>query len=265
MHPYFEDTLSSIYISHRKESYNFDSHFQNKIEIAYCFSGAQKIRVGETTYIMNKGDAVFVFPNVVHEYIKCESGQDVNTETVSLISDTDFFASIIPELVTKYPLSPFIPAQLISCDTAWAFRKMTETNEKMELLGFACIAISGIIKKLDLVPIKTFSSIKLAPAIISYINSNFTRNLTIKSIAAEFGYSTSYIAHVFHDQLKISFRSYLGSIRSEYAKSLILKTNKSLTEISYECGYNSLNTFCRSFKKHFGINPSDVKNSKKSL
>ena len=37
---------------------------------------------------------------------------------------------------------------------------------------------------------------------------------------------------------------------------------KSLTEIAFDNGFNSLNTFCRCFKKHFSCTPSEYKKSK---
>jgi len=264
MHPYFENMLNRIYISHHRCSYDFDSHFQNKIEIAYCFSGMQKVRVGEAIFTLCAGDAVCIFPNIVHGYIHCETPPDMETEVVALMSDVDFFASVIPDILTKQPMSPFVGAEHINADTKLAFRRMVSSDaNSIELLGWGCIAIAGIIRNMEFKPIKFSNASNLAPTIISYIDSNFSKNLSIKSIAAEFGYSPSYIAHVFHDQLNISFRTYLGSVRSEYAKEQILKSDKNLTEISYECGYNSLNTFCRCFKKHFGIAPSQMKKTRK--
>ena len=264
MYPYFENMVRKLYIHHSEESYNYDSHFQNKIEICYCFSGKQKVRVEDEVYILSSGDAVFIMPNLVHEYIKCETAEDMSTEVIAFICDTDIISPIIPDLVTKRLVSPFIPAGLINKDTSRAFRRMTDNPDNIELLGWGCIAISGIVKNLEFVPLKSRGGDKLAPSIISYINANFTKNLTISTIAKEFGYSRSYITHVFYDRLKIPFRTYLGSVRSEYAKDMILKTDKTLTEIAFECGYNSVNTFCRCFKKRFGITPSGVRTGKKN-
>ena len=69
MSAYFENRNSKIYISYNEKSYNYDSHFHSKTEIAYCFSGFQDVKVGNTVYTLQKGDAVIIFPNVVHEYI----------------------------------------------------------------------------------------------------------------------------------------------------------------------------------------------------
>ncbi|MBO5060479.1 MAG: helix-turn-helix transcriptional regulator [Clostridia bacterium] len=259
MRTYFENNIAKIYISHKKESYYFESHFHNKLEIAYCVSGFQNIKIGNTLYTLKKGDAVIIFPNVVHEYIKYDAEPQAETECIALISETDFFTGIIPDLITKRPKTPFINAELISADSALAFEKMTTAEGETELLGWTLIALSSIVKSLHLIPVKESDGFSLAPNLISYINANFQKPLTIKYLGKEFGYSTSYIAHIFYDQLKIPFRTYLGAVRSEYAANLISTTNKSLTEIAYECGYNSLNTFCRCFKKHFSKTPSEYK------
>ena len=256
---YFENNEKNIYVAYYEYSHSFPPHFQNKIEIAHCFSGQQKIKIAGEIYTLNKGDSVFIAPNLIHEYIETES-QSSKTEVLCLMSDIDVFHQLLPQLTSKVPLSAFVPANLTDKTTLNAFRQMTEAkNNNLELLGWACIALSGIIKNLEFGENnKTFNT-KLIQMLISYINENFKEDLTLETIASHFGYSTSYIAHIFSEQLKIPFRSYLGSTRSEHARKLILEKNKTLTEICYECGFNSPNTFCRNFKKHFGKTPSEFK------
>ncbi len=140
---------------------------------------------------------------------------------------------------------------------------MKNEIDEIELLGWLLVALSDIMEKQEFISIKGTDNLDLAPDLISFINENFQKPLTIRYLSKKFGYSTSYIAHIFCNQLKIPFRTYLGAVRSEYAASIINATNKSLTEIAYECGYNSLNTFCRCFKKHFSLTPSQYKKSLK--
>ena len=42
---------------------------------------------------------------------------------------------------------------------------------------------------------------------------------------------------------------------------LLLETNKSITDIAFECGFNSVSSFNRSFKKVKGISPREFKNA----
>lgn len=257
MYSYFEKETPEIYISHWTESDNFDSHFHNKIEIAYCVSGKQKISIDGVWYTLTAGDVALVFPNVAHELVKQDPP---DTELISVISKADFFTAAYPELITKRPKCAFIEKEKLSEDVKLAFSRMLAAKfNPGALIGWTYVALSEIMNHLELVSIKTTDSFHLAPNLISYIDDNFKKPLTIKYLANEFGYSTSYITHVFYDQLKVPFRSYLAAVRSEHAATLIRSSGKNLTEIAYECGYSSTNTFCRCFKKHFSITPSEYK------
>lgn len=256
MHPYFESKERPVFITHKKESYDFPPHFHTYIEISYCFSGLQKIKVGENTYSLKSGDAIVIFPNTVHEYIKAPNESDT-TECISLICDAQILVYIIPEIVNKYAQNPFIPSHLISGDAVTAFGKMLTAERDAELIGWTYITLSNLIGALNL--IESNSDCELPSKITTYIEQNFKKPLTIKYIAKELGYHPSYIAHIFCNRLQIPFRTYLGNVRSEYVASKIRTTDKTLTEIAYDAGFCSLNSFCRCFKKHFSQTPSQYK------
>ena len=48
-------------------------------------------------------------------------------------------------------------------------------------------------------------------------------------------------------------------VRLYHAKELILTTDKSITEIAYDCGYRELAYFSRRFSKKFGATPSSFR------
>lgn len=255
MRPYLEAKSKQIYINHVKQSYNYPSHYHNHTEVVFCFSGSQGLKLGDKTYIMNGGDALVIFPNTPHEYVALDC--DEITESVTLICNTRLFGEIIPDIISKNSADSLIPAKKISKNTKLAFNEILLTEDGAQKFGWACIALSELVKLLDLKQIE--GSSELTSRIISYIDENFQEPLTISYIAKEFGYNQSHIANLFCDQLKIPFRTYLGAVRAEYAASQIRTTQKSLTEIAYDSGCNSLNTFCRCFKKHFGQTPSQYK------
>lgn len=256
LYPYYENSPFSIYTSYVKRPYNYPSHFHNRLEAVYCASGMQNVKLGKKIYTLYSGDAMVIFPNTVHEFLP-HPDAPLSTETIALICNTELLSATLPDILTKYPESPVIKAKDISEDAAYAFKKLISTKDNTGLLGWTCIILSDIMKKLKLVPMEGNS--ELPAKIVSYIDKNFRDELTIPEIAKKFGYHPSYIAHLFCDRLKIPFRTYLGAIRSEYAAGLIRKGEKNLTEIAYDSGYNSLNTFCRCFKKHFNMTPSEYK------
>ena len=256
MRPYLENKSKLIYKTVWEYSYDFPSHFHNNMEMAFCFFGTQKIRVGECDYTLEAGDAIVIFPNVLHEYFKAD---DNNTKSFSLVCNTKLISEIFPDILTKSPTNPFVPSSRISKNVALAFEGIASTDNEAQMLGWTYIALSEILGAMTLV--SHDGDRELPARVVAYIDENFKEPLTIDYIARVFGYHPSYIAHVFCDQLKISFRTYLGAVRAEYAATEIRTTQKSLTEIAYESGCNSLNTFCRCFKKHFLMTPSQYKKS----
>lgn len=255
MRPYLENKPKLIYKSAHMSSYDFPSHLHNNVEIAYCFEGTQGIRIGDGEYTLSAGDAAVIFPNVPHEYFKTA---DVAARSVSLICSTKLVEQMLPEVVTKYPLSPFVSSKQCSDRLALAAEGIYAAEDGgAQMLGWTYIALSELLGAMTLV--SQGGDLELPSRVVAYIDENFKEDLSLEHIAKVFGYHPSYIAHVFCDQLKFSFRRYLGAVRAEYAAEQIRTTKKSLTEIAYDSGCNSLNTLCRCFKNHFSMTPTQYK------
>lgn len=257
-YPYYEKNQNKFFIASNNSSYSFPSHFHSFIEIAHCFSGIQLVKIDGHTYELKAGDAILIFPYVTHEYI--DSGNcTTETKSISIMCNISDFLNNFPIFSKYHPTNPLIKSEFISKDAKLAFAKMLETNDVLERIGWTYIICADLLKSLDLTAKNSVDNPELAVIITTYINENFGENLTIPILASKLGYSSSYIAHIFCDQLKIPFRTYLNSVRCEYAAVQICTTTKSITSIAYESGFNSLNTFCRCFKKNFNMTPLQYK------
>ena len=257
MHPYFEKKPTRIFVSYRKQTYNFPSHFHSNLEIAHCIEGKQNVKLGEKIYTLSKGDTLLISPNTVHEYLEYDKEYDGKTTVVAIICKDKLLSESVPEIITKTVKNPLISGKNITEDVIRAFDRIKEMDDDIELLGWTLNIIAYILRNTEF---EAESRERELPAeIAAYVDRNFKEDITIKYIADAFGYNPSYIAHIFCDQLKIPLRTYLGSLRSEYAASRIKTTDKSLTEIAYESGFNSLNTFCRCFKKTYSKTPQQYR------
>lgn len=258
MKPYLENQNKHIFLTHKKESYDFPAHFHKSIEMCCCLEGKQKIKLGENLYTLEKNDILVIFPGCVHEYIKCE-GFENQSESVCIISQNLLISHIFPEIITKSPKNPHIKAKDVPENALLSFLKIIDAKSDAERVGWTHIALSSIIDLIDVQDTK--SDVEVHEKIVKYIDDNFTQDLTVEYISKIFGYHPSYISHLFCDRLKIPFRTYLGAVRCESAAKDIRQNKKSLTEIAFDNGFNSLNTFCRCFKKHFSCTPSEYKKS----
>ena len=91
---------------------------------------------------------------------------------------------------------------------------------------------------------------------VKYIERYLESNLTVEDIAQEADISKAYLFALFQKYLNCSPHRYLTNCRLNRAKTMLAGTPKSIKEISSFCGFESLECFYRSFKKHSGITPA---------
>lgn len=88
-----------------------------------------------------------------------------------------------------------------------------------------------------------------------YLNSNYTHPIELEQLEREFFLSKATLCKHFKDGMNCTIMEYLTLIRLNRAKSLLISTEKSIEEISAECGFSSANYFGLVFKKQIGVSP----------
>lgn len=77
--------------------------------------------------------------------------------------------------------------------------------------------------------------------------------------AAAFAVSPFVFIRAFKELTGLSPQRYRAALRIELAKRLLVETRRSVTEISFDVGYNSLGTFIRTFTLLVGVSPSQLR------
>ena len=96
-------------------------------------------------------------------------------------------------------------------------------------------------------------------AIETYVHCNFMRDIPLDTIAAHVGMNRSSFCIFFKRQTGQTFTNYLTRYRIDQARYLLTHTDRSVSQICYECGFNDVPYFCRTFKKHTGSTPIQVR------
>lgn len=71
--------------------------------------------------------------------------------------------------------------------------------------------------------------------------------------------STFHFNRVFHQITGLPPAKFISAMRLDEAKRLLLNTNRSITDICFEVGYNSLSTFTRRFNQRVGLGPREFR------
>ncbi len=107
--------------------------------------------------------------------------------------------------------------------------------------------------------IKLFLNDKIRMGTVyEYIHDNYSENPDVNKVAAMVHLSTPAFCRYFKKQTKITFTDFVNQYRLTIAKTLLLQ-NKSVSQVCYETGFESLSYFNKLFKKIAGENPSDFK------
>ena len=85
------------------------------------------------------------------------------------------------------------------------------------------------------------------PQVIRYLTAHFREPLTLEALARALGVSRFHLSHVFSEKIGQGFSAYLASIRIDCACALLAGTNRSVTEIAAESGFESQRSFFRAF------------------
>ena len=94
---------------------------------------------------------------------------------------------------------------------------------------------------------------------VRYISDNYAYDINVEDVAAHVGIDRTYLYRIFMEHLGVSPVRYLLRVRMERACELLSKTTLSVYEISLSTGYTDTSHFSGTFKKYFGMSPTQYR------
>lgn len=98
--------------------------------------------------------------------------------------------------------------------------------------------------------------------VVNYIDSNLCGIVELADICSRFDYSYSYLSHLFSREMGMSLQEYFDDKRFAMAARW-LAGGASVTEIAEKLQYQSIHTFSRAFRQHFGVSPTKYRNERR--
>ncbi|WP_249596782.1 AraC family transcriptional regulator [Peribacillus frigoritolerans] len=96
---------------------------------------------------------------------------------------------------------------------------------------------------------------KIIGEVKHYIQENYHQNITLEELAKISYISPYYLSHLFKELTGITPFQYLMQYRIEVSKHLLINSNSTINQISYQVGYQSETHFQNLFKKIVGVTP----------
>jgi AraC-like DNA-binding protein/mannose-6-phosphate isomerase-like protein (cupin superfamily) len=102
----------------------------------------------------------------------------------------------------------------------------------------------------------TFTNFRLTK-VLQFLNTNYQRKIELETVADIANLHPAAFCRFFKEKTGKSLSEYVNDMRIGYACRLIIEGKLSVSQISFESGFNNLSNFNRTFKKHTGYTPTN--------
>lgn len=248
------------------------SHFY--WEFTIFIDGTCKNIINGTEYTVSEDYLTILGPNHVHSIVSTTPSHAhrdifISSDELSAICRDLFCESLYERLsdpdnpvilLLQYPFSKELESFLSMIDVAYV---QNQSNDKTNpLIRSAIIFLLGQVFLQD--NIAQHGAASWLSAQLGYLQQPAIFRQNIDDIIKPTGYSHSQYLRKFKESTGVPLIQYLMNLRINHAKSLLLSTQKSVLEIAYEVGYDSVNYFIRAFKSRTrGITPLQYRLQKK--
>lgn len=234
-------------------------HYAETIEICHYYHVTGAVQVDNHTFTLGGDTTIYIPPNSIHamNYSPCDGYCDIiKLEPQALFSCLD-----IPRLYALNQLDIVnIPFEMPGNLSDRLARVISNTENNVfdvysAILDFykeaAKYVASDSISKDGLNPKEN----EVIRGIMKWTEENYSKALSLDQIAKQFNYSKNYFCNKFKSVTDVSYWDYLHSVRVYHACGM-LKAGVPISQISEQCGYNSVSYFIQLFKKELGVTPS---------
>ncbi|WP_338359163.1 AraC family transcriptional regulator [Yeosuana marina] len=249
-------------------------HLHKNFELNYINSGIGRRIVGDNISSFEKGDLVLLGPNLPHcwellDIDKNEEPSCIVTHFSEGIIDSDFFK--MPELEMVVEL-----LKQASRGIRFKIKDDTEIKDVLTILSKSkgleyyiglLDLFNNLIKVEDfellsspIISSTAFSkNVEKMNKVYEYVFQNIQEGIKLEEASAILNMSNGSFCRFFKKKTGITFMDYVRNIRIGIATKLLAETDKQITEICYESGYNNLPNFNHYFKISIGKTPSDYR------
>lgn len=240
------------------------AHWHNDIELIALLDGEMQFNVNGNILPLSAGEGVFVNAKQLHY------GFSDSTECHFLCMLFDPFTLPLSEELTKryaLPVTQGAPclhltpsgapqkAEILS--SVKALYRMRESPAFSLRAAGSCLTIFSALYELtgQKASASGGQNILLLKKMLSFLEEHHTEKLSLDEIAAAGGVSKSTACKLFKEYLYQTPVAYLIEYRLHRAERLLNETDRTVTDICFETGFQGVSFFIETFRKKYGLSP----------
>ncbi len=224
-------------------------HFHEYYEIEIITKGSGIMTLNGSEIPFKKGMVFFILPNDFHKIDFFEESQIYNISFCEEVLFADSNKKRIIEKTNTFlnVLDTQLNAIIKLCDTIIELENVNKNSRRYLLKSV--IELFPRLYNIEIV--SSYFGIAVA-----FIENHFKDSITAADVAAECLINEDYLNRIFKKEINITVTDYIRKKRLHYASVLLLSSQLSVSEIAYNSGFGSIQTFNRVYKGYYGVSPS---------
>ncbi|MFC0215735.1 helix-turn-helix domain-containing protein [Paenibacillus chartarius] len=233
-------------------------HLHKNVELAMILSGQIRITANQQDFVLTDGDVAVIFPNQPHGYRTEE-----HSRMMLALVDPAFIGEYAADLVNYVPDHPVVPQSQVPPHITEIFHILHNLyvahGDNRLIKAYTSVVMGSLLPLLSLKRRESNPDLSMIQKLLVYLETHFLEPISLDTLSKELGISKFMISRIFSEQLRTSFRDYVNGRRAALAQAMLQSTTYPVTDIAFDCGFNSLRSFYRAFKKEYGVTPNEVR------
>lgn len=248
-------------------------HWHDEIEIVLVTEGATKVECINTSEIVQAGEMIFINAGILHKLTNASVGE---CRILNVLFKPQMLGGVHHGLIYKKNILPVITNKELQAykfsdtDKTWHSLAIKELSDAFDVwktqsadrefyINIALMKFWHLFCSHQLNTASdqntSKSNEKRAHSLLDYIHKHYEERISIADISNAANISESECYRMFRNTLGCSPNSYLLNYRLRKSVQLLTESNKRISDIAYESGFNCSAYFAKKFKLAFDITP----------
>lgn len=249
--------------------FEFKWHYHPEYELTCIIKGNGYRIVGNSYEQFVEGDLVLLGTNLPHTWSN-KLNESSHSEAVVIQFSKEFISPFIglnEGHLIKNMLEASARGMRFEADETFGLKmiELTECQGIERIIKLISLLDDLSQKTADIIAPNTFHNIVSKKSemrintVCVHIQNNFYNNLSLKEVADLISLTESNFCKFFKKATGTTYSNYLNEIRINEASRMLVQTDKTISQICFDCGFETLSYFNRVFLKKKAITPSYYK------
>ncbi|MBN8853146.1 MAG: hypothetical protein BGO55_13570 [Sphingobacteriales bacterium 50-39] len=271
-----ESSLFNVVFQKGKKEFEYPWHYHQEYELTYIPKGQGLRYVGNSVENFLSDDLVLIGSNLPHCWINDPENNEKSADAIVVYLKEDFFAetwlksyefegirkllelsgkgikfsqAVASRLKDKCFELPKLPPLKKFILLMQILQELSESSEYRLLCEqkFSCDLDPGYRERIN--------------KVYKYIDAHYREKISLSDVAGHLCMTPEYFSRSFSKIMKKSFFEFLNEYKISRSCKLLIETDKPISEVCYDSGFESIPFFYRQFKKFKNCQPKQYRSN----